>query len=149
MPTGSYGCDTQGVQVDETSSATKLWALILGALQGILGLGGGGGGGGTVSINQTGTANGVQIVGAAANGNTTTATTVRTTEGPITIAAGAISIEFLLSTDFTGTINGAAFDNTVATLVVGVYRVDAPPWKPLAAFIYTITAGTAIRTIQT
>jgi hypothetical protein len=88
------------------------------------------------------------ISGATANGNTTSTTTNLTTGGPTTITAGAISIEFLLSSDFVGTINGATVNNT-GTIVLGVYRLDAPPWKPLAALTYTITAGTCILTIQT
>jgi hypothetical protein len=136
MPAGSYGFDTNGKQIDETSSATRIWALILGALQALVGAGGGGGG----STNST-------IVGATASGNTTSTTSNLSTVGSTTITAGAISIEFILSTDFKGTINGASFDNT-GTNAVGVYRLDAPPWKPLAALTYIITAGTAVLTTQ-
>jgi hypothetical protein len=87
------------------------------------------------------------IGGTTPNGNTTSATSAPT-GGPNTITAGAISIEFILSSDFTGTINGVAFNNT-GTNAVGVYRLDAPPWKPLSALTYTITAGTVILTVQT
>src|ERR1700735_386791 len=82
------------------------------------------------------------ISGTTATGNTTSTTSNLTTGGPTTISAGAISIEFLLSSDFQGTINGATVNNT-GTIVLGVFRLDAPPWKPLAALTYTITAGTA------
>lgn len=87
------------------------------------------------------------ISGSTANGNTTSTTSNLSTVGSTTITAGAISIEFILSTDFKGTINGASFDNT-GTNAVGVYRLDAPPWKPLAALTYIITAGTAVLTTQ-
>lgn len=91
---------------------------------------------------------GVNIKGTTASGSTTSTSTNRGIEGPITVSAGAISFEMILSSDFVGTINGATVDNT-STLVVGVFRLDAPPWKPLAAVVYTITAGSAVRTIQT
>lgn len=99
-------------------------------------IGGGGGGGDVV------------ITGTTANGNTTSTTSNLTTGGPTTITAGALSIEFLLSSDFVGTINGATVNNT-GTIVLGVYRLDAPPWKPLSSLAYTITAGSAILTVQT
>lgn len=86
------------------------------------------------------------IVGTTPTGNTTSTTTVVTAGA--TIAAGALSIEFILYPAFVGTINGAAFDNTSAN-VTGVYRLDAPPWKPLAAVVYTISAGSACLTVQT
>jgi hypothetical protein len=90
----------------------------------------------------------VSIGGTTPIGNTTSTTTNLTTGGPTTITAGALSIEFLLSSDFQGTINGATVNNT-GTIVVGVFRLDAPPWKPLSALAYTITAGSAILTVQT
>lgn len=135
MPNGSYGYDVNGQQVTSTNSATNIWALMLGALQGILS-GGGGGGGGNVTI-----------VGTTPTGNTV-ATTTNVTTGN-TIGPGCISIEFLLSSTFVGTINGATFDNTTPDLVVGSYRLDAPTWKPGSAVVYTISAGRAILTTQT
>lgn len=89
----------------------------------------------------------VTIVGTTPTGNTTSTTTNISTGG--TVSAGAISIEFLLSNTFVGTINGATFDNTAPDLVVGAYRLDSPTWKPGSAVVYTISAGRAILTVQT
>lgn len=135
---GQWGVDVNGQPMSNTSSATNTWALMLGALQGILAALTGGGGGASGNVVITGTT---------ATGNTVSTTTNLTTGGATTIAAGALSIEFLLSSDFQGTINGAAVNNT-GTIVLGVYRLDAPPWKPLSALTYTITAGSAILTVQ-
>lgn len=130
---GSFGTGVDGQTADPTRSESYLLALIVGALQNG---GGGGGGGGNVTI-----------VGTAPTGNTPSTTTNISTGG--TISAGAISIEFLLSNTFVGTINGATFDNTAPDLVVGAYRLDFPTWKPGSAVVYTISAGRAILTVQT
>jgi hypothetical protein len=89
----------------------------------------------------------ITIVGTTPTGNTTSTTTNITT-GSATIAAGALSIEFILFPSAVGTINGATFDNTSAN-VIGVYRLDAPPWKPLGALTYTLSAGAGVLTVQT
>jgi hypothetical protein len=144
----------QNILPEYGDTAEETLKKVLAALNFIYGeLGGGGGATNTTVVGPLGPQAAAQSVatvisGTTANGNTTSTTTNRTSEGPITIAAGALSIEFLISSDFVGTINGATVNNTTS-LVVGVYRLDAPPWKPLGAFVYTITAGSAIRTIQT
>lgn len=136
MPQGSYGYDVKGQQVTSTNSATNIWALMLGALQGILS-GGGGGGGGNVTI-----------VGATPTGNTTSTASNISPSGAQSVNAGAISVEFILFPSAVGTVNGVTFDNTSAN-VLGIYRLDAPPWKPLAAVPYVLTAGSGILTVQT
>lgn len=59
------------------------------------------------------------------------------------IGAGRKHIEFILSTDFAGTINGATIDPAI----VAVYVLDAPPNYTLPAMKYTISAGSAVLTI--
>lgn len=68
-------------------------------------------------------------------------TSVATGSG--SVGAGARHIEFILSTDFVGTINGAVFDNTVSTSSVSVYPLDAPPGSTFGVIPYTISAGSA------
>lgn len=149
---GQWGNDVDGTQLGPTSSMSHIWACILGALQQLVGLGGGGGGsGGNVTVAgplgaQTSASSVATVIsGATANGNTTSTTTV--VNAGATIAAGALSIEFILYPAFVGTINGATFDNTSAN-VTGVYRLDAPPWKPLSALVYAISSGSAVLTVQ-
>jgi hypothetical protein len=68
----------------------------------------------------------------------TVAITVATTDG--SIAAGKHHIEFILSSDFAGTIAGAAIDPAI----IGVYDPGTPPvGSTLAALVYTISAGNA------
>jgi hypothetical protein len=85
------------------------------------------------------------------SGATAVAVTLPTTQYTITvanvtsgatIAAGKHHIEFILSSDFAGTIGGVTF-----TGGVGVYSPgDAPPGASLGALVYTVTAGSAILT---
>jgi hypothetical protein len=58
------------------------------------------------------------------------------------VPSGMRHIEFILSSDFAGTINGATF----AGALVGVYAIEAPAGEHLAGMNYTIGAGSAILT---
>jgi hypothetical protein len=73
-------------------------------------------------------------------------TKVITADG--SVAPGMRHIEFILSADFAGTINGAAFAGTggAGAPAVGVYGIDAPPGGELAGMNYSISAGGAILT---
>lgn len=125
---GAWGNDVNGNQVNQTNSATSIWALILGALQQIVALGGGGGGGGgNVTIVGPGTV------------TTPTKTTVNTNG---TVAAGKTHVEFITSIDCVGTILGDAITGAPSSNIpVSVITFDAPPWAPLAAIPYTLSAG--------
>lgn len=100
-----------------------------------------------MAVSASGGSN-VTIAGTTQTGNTTSTTTNISIGGPTTISAGALSIEFILFPSAVGTINGATFDNTSAN-VIGIYRLDAPPWKPLSALTYTLSAGAGVLTVQT
>lgn len=65
-----------------------------------------------------------------------------------TIPKGKTRIEFILTTDFVGTIGGAVFNGTETTGVPGisVYPIEAPNGNALAAIVYTISAGGATLT---
>ena len=66
---------------------------------------------------------------------------VVTTDG--TVTAGKHHIEFVLSTDFAGTIGGAAMNPAI----LSVYSPgDAPVGTSFAALSYTISAGSAVLT---
>jgi len=69
------------------------------------------------------------------------------TEGG-SVAPGMRHIEFILSADFSGTINGASMAGTGSNAVpaVGVYVLDAPPGDVLAGLNYQIGGGAAILT---
>jgi hypothetical protein len=73
-------------------------------------------------------------------------TQVVTTDGGV--PKGSRHIEFILSADFAGTINGTAVNGTgtTATPAVGIYVLDAPPGETLGGLAYTISAGGAILT---
>lgn len=128
MPAGAYGVDTQGVQVDETSSATKLWALILGALQGA---GGGGGGAENVNLAQVG---GVPVASPLPVTPTPPSVTPHSVNVPAsttqTIPTGAKGWTVAILTG-TATINGAAAlpagfsDSDTNTLAAGFDVVTA------------------------
>lgn len=64
-----------------------------------------------------------------------------TTSG--TIAPGMRHIEFILSSDFSGAINGASLDGSS----IGVYSIDAPAGDVLSGMNYVISAGSAILTV--
>lgn len=151
---GVWGNDVYNQQVNQANSATAIWALMLGALQQIAaGGGGGGGGGGLSAVNLT------QILGAAISAANALPTNISgftatgsTTVNPVnvstsgTVAAGKIHIEFLLSSDFVGSIGGATINNTSGTLAIGQWSCDVPPTAPTASLAYTITGGSAILT---
>ena len=64
-----------------------------------------------------------------------------TTSG--SVSAGKYHIEFILSTDFTGTIGGVTIPSSL-----GVYPPDdAPPGRSLGSLAYTVTGVSAILTI--
>ncbi len=74
----------------------------------------------------------------------TPVTTLVTTSG--SVAAGKQHIEFILSSDFAGTINGATVSGG-GTLPLSVYSPgEAAPRGTFSAVSYTITAGSAILT---
>jgi hypothetical protein len=54
-----------------------------------------------------------------------------------TIAAGAKSLTFVFSQDFTGTVLGVAFVGTTDSRI----SLDAPAGETLTAVVYTVTAG--------
>lgn len=94
---------------------------------------------GKVGIDQTtpGTTNAVAITGA----QYTISITSVTADG--TVAAGKHHIEFILSTDFAGSIGGV----TMNAATLAVYNPgDAPVGSTFAALSYTITAGNAVLT---
>lgn len=90
---------------------------------------------GKVGIDQTtpGTTNAVQLTGA----QLTPASSTVTTDG--SVAAGKYSVEFILSSDFAGTILGVAY----AGANDAVKSFEAPAGRTLAAIAYTISAGSA------
>lgn len=90
----------------------------------------------SVKIDQTtpGTTDSVTVKGA----QYTVAIAVATTDG--TVAAGKRHIEFILSSDFVGTIQSAA----ITGAMLGVYDPGTPPvGSTLAGITYTIAAGSA------
>lgn len=126
-PPGKYGYDAAGNLLTDQSPIQRLLAFILGALQALVAAGGGGGGGGNVTIVGPGTV------------TTPTKTTVNTNG---TVAAGKTHVEFIASIDYVGTILGDATTGVPsANIPVSVLTLDAPPWAPLAAIPYTISAG--------
>lgn len=91
---------------------------------------------GKVGIDQTtpGTTNAVAITGS----QYTIAIASATTNG--TVAAGKHHVEFILSSNFAGTIGGVTIDPAV----LAVYNPgDAPVGSTFAALSYTISAGSA------
>ena len=64
-----------------------------------------------------------------------------TTSG--SIPTGCVHVEFIVSADFVGVINGQAMAGTGAPGVpaLDVYGVDAPPGDILTGFDYTMSAG--------
>lgn len=84
------------------------------------------------------------ISGFTANGSTTVNPINVNSSG--SVAAGMIHIEFILSSDFVGSIGSATINNTSGTLTVGVWGADVSPTKPSATLAYTITGGSAILT---
>lgn len=89
----------------------------------------------TVKIDQTtpGTTNAVQLTGAQLTPVTSTVT------GDGSVAAGKFSVEFILSSDFAGTILTVAY----AGANDAVKSFEAPAGRTLAAIAYTISAGSA------
>ena len=72
-----------------------------------------------------------------ATSQVTPSSSVVTTNG--TVAAGKKHIEFILSSDFAGTINGVAYSGATDA----VQSFDAPVDGTFAAMSYTISAGSA------
>jgi len=120
-PPGFFGYDLLGGLTNGTNNEKYLLCLILGALQGASGSGASGGGGLPVVPG-----GGVQR----------TLTSSAPTSGG-TVSAGAKSVSFVTSNDFSGTINGAAFPTSAAKNVTPTSPADALPAIP-----YTISAGT-------
>lgn len=110
----------------------------------------GSGGGGSTTISgplgaQTAAASVATVIsGFTANGSTTVNPVNINSSG--TVAAGMEHIEFLLSSDFVGSIGSAVINNTTGTLAVGQWSADVKPTKPSTALAYTITGGSAILT---
>lgn len=92
-------------------------------------------GGAPVSISQTtpGTTNAVQLTGAQVTPVSSTVTT------DATVAAGKFSVEFIFSSDFTGTILTVAYIGAADA----VKSFEAPAGRTLGAIAYTISAGSA------
>lgn len=90
---------------------------------------------GTVRIDQAtpGTTNGVQLTGA----QLTPASSTVTTDG--TVAAGKYFVEFILSTDFSGTLNGIAY----AGANDAYKSFPSQAGRALGAISYTVSAGSA------
>lgn len=135
MPLPQLSGVTPSSKVAYASDATIIGEVVLNPDGTLVGSGGEGG-------------ENVTIVGATATGNTTSTASNISPSGAQSVNAGAISVEFILFPSAVGTVNGVTFDNTSAN-VLGIYRLDAPPWKPLAAVPYVLTAGAGILTVQT
>lgn len=113
--TVAYGTYTWPNWIDglQLEAAVKLILLqITGGTIPSGGSGGGGGGGAAVTVEST---------AAAANG---------------TVGAGASAISFVTSSDWSGTINGAAFPASASV------SLNAPQGRSLPAVAYTRAAGT-------
>jgi hypothetical protein len=133
-------------------TASGLWVPLAADADGalIVDPSGGSGGGSNATIvgplgAQTAAASVATVIsGFTANGNTTVNPINVTASG--TVAAGMLHIEFILSSDFVGSIGSATINNTSGTNPVGVWGADIRIDKPSAALAYTITGGSAILT---
>ena len=113
---GAFGYNDLGQIITGNNNTNYILAFILGALQQV-GAALGVGGGGTVGVQRT------------------LASSAVTTDG--TVSAGAKSVSFVTSSDFSGTINGAAFLASASKNIAPISPADT-----IAAIPYTVSAGT-------
>jgi len=122
--------------IPENPTDREVWSQsVLQLLGGILSGVGGGGLEPTVKIDQTGTNNGVQLVGGTQR---TAAVSQVTSSAASPVAAGKKSVAFIFSSDFAGTIAGVAIDPSKAPSIE--WSAFGP--DTLGSIAYTVTAGT-------
>lgn len=116
MPKGSFGYGVDGQQVDNASSATYLWALILGAIQSAFGVGG-------TAATPNGSSGGVIIADTSLHAGPFSI--LKAQGGDAVIATGT------LPSGWTGSLNGLTISNGDTLIISGMSAI-------------TLTSGTVI-----